>query len=171
MTGSGTRLAIKLSKRRDGAVVLRCERADGTATWMRYEGAKAQYLALHDLAHHAVETTLGHRRGFFGLVAEGWNISDFGTPWPRGPLPADAEPAELIVGFLDTEGASGELWSAAEFNAKASQHFAAHGLAHPPVLDDETLARLRLAVIGIRRQWLALPLDGSLELAFPARVS
>jgi hypothetical protein len=44
-----------------------------------------------------------HRRGFFGLIAEGWELSDFGSPWPRGRIPADAEPSEGIVGLLDLE--------------------------------------------------------------------
>lgn len=43
----------------------------------------------HDLTHYTVETTFGYRHGFFGLIAGGWDISDFGAPWPRGPLPAE----------------------------------------------------------------------------------
>jgi hypothetical protein len=27
---------------------------------------------LHDLTHYAVETALGYRRDFFGLITEGW---------------------------------------------------------------------------------------------------
>jgi hypothetical protein len=30
----------------------------------------------------------GPAGGFYGLVAEGWNLTDFGKPWPRGPVPA-----------------------------------------------------------------------------------
>jgi hypothetical protein len=71
---------------------------------------------------------LRHRRGFYGLLAEGWDFSDFGAPWPRGPLPADAEPAELIVGFLDMERACVTEWPAAEMNAQAAQFFAIHRL-------------------------------------------
>jgi len=163
-------LTIKITKRRDGDVVLRCERADGTATWMRNEGAKAQYLAVHDLTHYAVETALGYNLGFYGLVASGWNLTDFGTPWPRGPLPADAEPAELVVGFLDTERAGGVRWPAEEFNAKARAHFAAHRLSNPPVLDDDALQRIRVAVDALRQRWFAVPQGGTLELQFPAPV-
>ena len=34
---------------------------------------------LHDLIHYVVETTLGYREAFFGLLAAGWDIQDFGA--------------------------------------------------------------------------------------------
>ena len=61
-----------------------CTRADGTVTRQRQDPAKAQFFVRHDLTHYALETVLGHRRGFYGLVAEGWDFTDFGSPWPRG---------------------------------------------------------------------------------------
>ena len=64
-------LTIKFTKRRDGTVISRFERADGTATWQRKDGPQASFFAAHDLTHYALETTLGYRRGFYGLVAEG----------------------------------------------------------------------------------------------------
>ena len=158
---------IQLLKRTDGAVVLRCDRPDGTATWRRYEGAKAQYLALHDLAHFAVETACGYRRGFFGLVAEGWNIGDFGAPWPRGRVPADAEPVELIVGLLDSEAMEGVRWPAGEFNARASERQRAAGLADPPPLSERILQDLRQEIGRLRARWLAVPMGAGLELEFP----
>jgi hypothetical protein len=161
--GTGTQaLAIQLQKRRDGTVVLRCDRPDGTSTWRKYEGAKAQYLALHDLSHYAVESTLGLRRGFFGLVADGWNIGDFGTPWPRGPLPADAEPVEQIVAFFAIEATSGTPGTAEELRAELRGKCA----APVPAFDEETLARVRAAAGDLRRRWLALPPDGALALSF-----
>src|SRR5207245_8210042 len=48
-----------------------------------------------------------HTRGFYGLVAEGWDLTDFGSPWPRGPLPPEALVSEFIVGFLDRERGAG----------------------------------------------------------------
>ena len=73
-------LKIKFTKRRDGSVISRFERADGTATWQRKDGPQARFFAVHDLEHYAVETTLGYQRGFYGLVAEGWDLADFGSP-------------------------------------------------------------------------------------------
>ena len=69
-------LRVELTKRADGGAVLRCTRADGSVTWQRQEGRQAAFFPLHDLTHHAVETTLGYRRGFLGLVADGWELAD-----------------------------------------------------------------------------------------------
>ncbi|MDF2775439.1 MAG: hypothetical protein K0S86_4940, partial [Geminicoccaceae bacterium] len=71
-------LRIRIKKNADGSAALTCIRADGSVTWQRQEGAQGRFFPRHDLTHFAVETTLGHRRGFYGLVAEGWNITDFG---------------------------------------------------------------------------------------------
>jgi hypothetical protein len=111
---------------------------------------------------------LGHRRGFYGLVAEGWDLADFGTPWPRGPLPADMDPSELIVGFLDGERASGAEWSAAELSEQAAQYDAIHALPDaPPVVTDEQLAHVRARMRELHAEWNALPPGEAMELHFP----
>ena len=164
-------LLIKMTKRSDGTVVSRFERADGTVTWQRKDARHGDFFALHDLEHYAVETTLGYCRGFYGLVAEGWDLADFGTPWPRGPIPADAEPAELIVGFLDGERAGGAEWTAQDFNKNAALYFAQRGYTNPPTLDDAMLARVRAAAKELMQRWSALPVGETLELAFEARAA
>ena len=73
-------LLIRMQKKRDGSVTHTCVRRDGSATWQRHQGAQARFFPFHDLTHYAVETVLGMRRGFYGLVAEGWDFADFGTP-------------------------------------------------------------------------------------------
>jgi hypothetical protein len=159
-------LTIKFTKRRDGSVISRFERDDGTATWQRKDGPQANFFAAHDLTHYALETTLRYRRGFYGLVAEGWDLSDFGTPWPRGPLPADAEPAELIAGLLDGERATGERCSAAEFNEKIALYYETHGLADAPMLAQEELDQIRKFARELRARWDAVLPGGSLALTF-----
>lgn len=159
-------LIVRIKKNADGSAALSCTRADGTVTWQRQQGAQGAFFPLHDLTHFAVETVLGHRRGFFGLVAEGWDITDFGAPWPRGRIPADADPSELIVGFLDTERASGARWSAADFNDKAAVYFRDHGLGTPPTLTDDDLARVRKRRAELFAAWDATPPGSALELTF-----
>src|SRR5687767_14096302 len=113
MTGTPP-LVIRIKKGGDGRTSLSCTRADGTTTWQRQEGAQASFFPRHDLTHYAVETVLRHRRGFYGLVAAGWDLSDFGTPWPRGKLPKDAHTVEMIVGFLDLDRAAGRMGTVEE---------------------------------------------------------
>lgn len=166
-------LTIRIKKHADGSAALTCTRADGTVTWQRQQGAQAAFFPRHDLTHFAVETVLGHTRGFYGLVASGWDLTDFGAPWPRGPLPADLDPTELIVGFLDTERATGERWSAAEFNDKAAGYYRDHKLpSAPPTLSDEQLGRVRQRRAELFAAWDAVPVGGTIELAFdPAGVT
>src|SRR5262245_55810834 len=68
-------LRIRFTKRPDGAVVLQCVRRDGSATWERHD-KQAVFFSFHDLSHFAVETVLGFGRGFYGLIADGWDIAD-----------------------------------------------------------------------------------------------
>lgn len=164
-------LRIQFVKEKDGSVLLRCHRADGTTTWQRNDRARGKFFVVHDLTHYAVETVLGHRRGFWGLVAEGWNVTDFGAPWPRGPIPADLDPSELIVGFLDGERAGGVTWTAADFNDKAEKYFANQGITKTLTLTAGELDEIRARLSDLVSQWALLPRGETLELAFECPVS
>jgi len=167
---TATALTVRIKKKPDGSVALSCIRPDGSVTWQRQEGRQGRFFPRHDLTHFAVETELGHRRGFYGLVAEGWDITDFGTPWPCGPIPADADPSELIVGFLDGERAAGVEWSAAQFNDKAADYYRDHAMAGPPpALTDEELDRIRARMRALFARWDAVPAGDAMELAFEPR--
>jgi hypothetical protein len=159
-------LLIRIKKKTDGAAALSCLRADGSVTWQRQEGAQGRFFPIHDLTHYAVETVLGHRRGFYGLVSDGWDLTDFGAPWPKGRLPQDLDPSELIVGFLDTERAAGVEWTASDFNDKAAIYFAQHGLPGVCRLTDDQLARIRAKVRELASLWSAVPAGKTLELPF-----
>ncbi len=100
------RIVIRIKKGTDGRTALSCTRPDGTTTWQRQHGGQAAFFPKHDLTHYAVETTLGLRQGFYGLVSAGWDFSDFGSPWPRGKLPPEASVSEATVGFFDLERAT-----------------------------------------------------------------
>ena len=159
-------LIIRIKKRTDGGAALSCERADGTSTWQRQDGAQGRFFPWHDLTHYAVETVLGHRRGFYGLVSEGWNVTDFGAPWPRGPMPDDMDPSELIVGFLDVERAAGVEWTATDFNARARDYFVSRGVDRTLALTDEQLSAVRALRATLFARWSALPAGQTLELRF-----
>jgi len=165
-------LRIALTRRVDGTVVFRCTRDDGTAVWQVHERANARFFPAHDLTHFAVETTLGYGDAFYGLTAAGWALTDFGSPWPRGPLPPRALEVELIVGFLDRErmdlAAGGALWTAADFATQAAAYYAEHGRREaPPLLDDPALERVRAARDALLARWAAVPAGDSLTLDFP----
>jgi len=162
-------LIIRIKKKADGSAVLSCERADGSVTWQRQDGSQGRFFPLHDLTHYAVESVLGERRGFYSLVAEGWNLTDFGVPWPRGPLPVDALASELVVGFLDRERAAGVEWSAADFNESAGTYYVQHGLADSCAISDDELGRIRGKRRELFAQWTAVPTGETLTLEFVRR--
>jgi hypothetical protein len=159
-------LVIRIKKRSDGGAALSCVRADGSTTWQRQEGAHGRFFPLHDLTHYAVETVLGHRRGFFGLIAEGWDISDFGSPWPRGRIPADAEPSEAIVGLLDFERYQGTRSAVPDLDERLGMS------GNHPVIDvlslvtEAQLDAVRACRDELIQRWEELPVGESLELPF-----
>jgi hypothetical protein len=160
------RIVVRIKKGADGRTSLSCERADGTTTWQRQQGAQASFFPRHDLTHYAVETVLGHRKGFYGLVAAGWDLSDFGTPWPRGELPKDANLTEITVGFFDQERASGRMGAADEINDQLAEFAEANGLPAPERLTEDDLSRVRQKRGELFAQWDAVRPGDTLELAF-----
>jgi hypothetical protein len=147
-------LRIEIVKRADGEGLLRCTRSDGSITWQK-QGKHAAHFALHDLTHFAVETVLRYRRGFFGLIAEGWDVEDTTGKGKRGPLPAEATEVEAVVGVFDSERACGQLWTAGEINT-----FTPRALTRTEILNIRSV-RGRLF-----QQWSAIEPGDKLELQF-----
>jgi hypothetical protein len=165
MTGTSP-LVIRIKKGADGRTSLSCTRADGSTTWQKQQGAQASFFPRHDLTHYAVEMVFGHRRGFYGLVADGWDLADFGTPWPRGKLPKEANLSEIIVGFFDRERASGQMGSAQELNEELASFCGENGLAVPEKFTEGDLSRVRQKRGELFAQWEAVEPGGVLELRF-----
>ncbi|HEX9310686.1 MAG TPA: hypothetical protein VF887_07725 [Gemmatimonadaceae bacterium] len=159
-------MIIRIKKSADGRTALSCTRADGTTTWQRQEGGQARFFPRHDLTHYAVETTLGIDKGFYALVAAGWDLSDFGTPWPRGRIPAEANLAERIVGFLDRERASGERWTVADLNKDLADFCSENSLPVPREITEEDLSNIRRKRAEVFAQWEAVSPGAALELPF-----
>ncbi|HXT18933.1 MAG TPA: hypothetical protein VN706_25125 [Gemmatimonadaceae bacterium] len=159
-------LVIRIKKKTDGSAALSCTRADGSVTWQRQEGSQGRFFPLHDLTHFAVESTLGFRRAFYGLVAEGWDIGSFEANGVAA-IPDEALLAELIVGFLDVERASGQRDSAEDFNWKIDTYCNEHGL--PPTtfrMTAERLDAIRRRRAALFDRWSAVPAGEALELTF-----
>jgi hypothetical protein len=90
-----SRLHIRFKK---GATpILECIRQDGTRTWQKSQLG----MVPHDLAHYVVESQLGFTKGFYGLLADGWDIEDFEKP--RSERPQQLLPKNLSVEAIYTE--------------------------------------------------------------------
>ena len=125
------------------------------------------FFPIHDLSHYAVETVLGFRSGFYGLVAAGWDIADTTGKGARGPLPEEAVEVEYIVGALGSERAGDVACSAAQFNEQASLFAQTRGLPAPRALTDDELNRVRTRIYELCAQWSELAPDSTLQLPFP----
>jgi len=162
-------LLIRIKKASDGSAALTCVRADGSVTWQRQAGALGAVFPTHDLTHYAVERALGYRAGFFGLVADGWEISDFAHPWPRGPIPDEARLVELLVSVFQTESRAEGSWTAADF-AEQGRLLAASGKRRDvpplPALTDAQLDQVRALRAELFARWGAVRPGDALELPF-----
>lgn len=160
-------LLIRIKKKNDGSAALSCTRSDGSVTWQRQDGQQGQFFPLHDLTHYAVESTLGFRRAFYGLLAEGWDIGVFEAPGQAARMPDDAFLAELIVGLLDVERATGERADAVDFNWKLAAYHDEHGLGAPSFrITDDQLNEIRRVRAAVFERWRAVPEGAALELTF-----
>jgi hypothetical protein len=163
---SAAQMTIRIKKNADGRTSLSCTRADGTTTWQTLNGGQARFFPRHDLTHYAVETVLGRKQAFYGLVAAGWELSDFGTPWPRGRIPAEAMLTEMIVGALDVERGTGEFAQAADINRRLSEVCAENSLSCPAELSEDDLTRIRRKRAELFAAWEAVKPGDALELPF-----
>jgi hypothetical protein len=166
LPAQGLPLRIQFTKRTDGAALLKCIRPDGSVTWQRQDDKHAGFFPLHDLTHYAVETELGFRRGFYGLIAEGWDIGDTTGKTARGPLPNEALEVEYLVSAFSAERAGGGVSSAAEFNELAATFAQSKGIAAPRQLSGEELGRVRARFADLATRWRALPAGETLALAY-----
>ena len=113
---------------------------------------------MHDLTHYAVETTLAYRRGFFGLIFEGWNVEDTTGKGMRGSLPAEALEVEHMVGLFDRERGTGLLWTVEEFNEIA-----------PRPITQADLEQIRATRARLFQEWFGTPTGDKLALEFSVR--
>jgi hypothetical protein len=159
-------LLVRITKRADGGSVLRCERADGSVTWQRQDGHQARFFPLHDLTHLAIESILGFRRGFYGLIAEGWDIAETEGKGARGPLPSEAVEVEHLVGAFDLERAGAADWAADALNAQCLEFATNGGRPAPRTFTDDDLARVRTRLRELLGRWASLAPGETLEVAF-----
>jgi hypothetical protein len=165
-------LTIRLKRHPDHTASLTCIRRDGTSTWQRQRGKLGAVFPPHDLTHFAVEQTLGFQHGFYGLIADGWNIEDFAKPWPKGTIPTEAQEVELIVGFFDTERSTLQHLTSAEYQEHVSKYLAARagkkgetlGAVRP--LSDDDLQRIRDCRHELLERWWDVMPGDVLELDF-----
>jgi hypothetical protein len=158
-------LKIEFTKQKDGSAILRCTRADGSVSWQKQERKYAAFFPLHDLTHYAVEAELGFERGFYGLIAEGWDIAETTGKTARGSLPNETLEVEYLVSAFSAERASGTATTATEFNELAATFARANEMPQPRQLTEQELALVRSRFNDLAMQWRNLAPGSTLKLA------
>lgn len=94
-------------------------------------------------------------------------MSDFGPPWPRGPIPPDAMPVELVVGLLDQERSAGLRFSADDVNSHVADYHRHHGLPVQSLrYSEEQVIAMRARRNRLLDRWWSTPPGETLELPF-----
>lgn len=138
-------------------------RKDRSETWQRHQ---TDFFPLHDLNHFVLESTLGLRHGFYGLVADGWNITDFGERNIPEHAEQEAILAEAIAGLFDQERATGMWPEADEFNEALSTSLDSMGHELYRTITQEELDAIRTRFMELASQWGLTSFGGSLESEF-----
>ena len=159
-------LTLRFHRRADSAAQLVLVREDGTFTAGAI-GPASGYGPVHDLAHYVVERTFGLGEGFLGLVASGWEISDFEVKGTARRLPDEAILAEVMAGELSREEMMGQYGSAEDF-AWAVESYLRQGRPGytPPTITAALFDAMRTELGELHRRWYEVPPGGVMELSF-----
>lgn len=153
---------------------LRVTRADGSI-------AEAQVVKKgpvpHDGVHFAVETGLGFRRGFFGLIAEGRHpdeIAGFASAMGHSSAAKAHAPDLSIIELLQAkrlvECFEAEVWGGpADLETLQSVADAAFSasLIRRVVLTENGVSAVRAGLEQLKADWLRLPQGGTLCYDWP----
>jgi len=156
-------MLVRFTKGKHKTYSLTCVRDNGSSTWSTYPSSSN--FAQHDLVHFAVETTLGYRDAFYGLLAGGRDIPSFGerdqTTGKSPTVPLQAAQTEFIVSLLQAELYDQEINE--DFMATLAL---ACGNLDVPVITAEQLDQIRRRIKVVLKQWADLPPGEFLEFTF-----
>jgi hypothetical protein len=157
-------MRIRLTKESEGKPgVTAFVRGDGTSTWQK----SSDFFAKHDLIHYAVETSLGYHEAFLGLVAQGRELSSFGTQNGLKDTYTQEEIwAEAIVGLFQWPAVrDNNSTEDTELLSVLSQTFEDTDCPPPP-LTERHLSEIRKRVQELHSRWDLLQEGETLELEF-----
>lgn len=135
---------------------LTCVRDDGSVTWTQLPRGIVQ----HDFAHYVIETTLGLKNAFLGLVAKGYDIPDFNQPKAKRPfeIPKEAINIEPIVALLQAD--------MLDDGTEPNGIFRDYSASLPINVTDAQLTVMRQGLQKLLQQWRDLQPGESMTLQF-----
>jgi hypothetical protein len=154
-------LQVNLKKISADQSSFHCRRPDGTDVWSRVH----PFYPHHDLSHFAVESALGLRQGFYGLIADGWDLSDFLEQGAATRLPVEAFWTECVVGVTELLNRNAPL-PLGEWQDALDQSVAGQKLAPFRRVGADEYARMNSLRFALLARWTALPTGETLALEF-----
>ena len=155
-------MKVQFLRGKDKRDVLSVVRDDGSTSWQHQHPG----IPVHDLTHFAVESTLGLRDGFYGLLTQGWDISRLTEKDVRDTLPTEGLWTELVVGLIQSERLSPEPLPAPEFNAMLTKSREEFGITMERYVTDDELSRIRVTFADLYSHWKSLAPGERLTLDF-----
>ena len=147
--------------------ILTIIRSNGSTTWSKLHRG----LETHDLAHYAVEKTLGFTKAFYGIINLGYDIEDFVAPKDRRKdavkpenLHSEALITEHIVNLLEVELLNSGLNE--NFIEELTKILLTNNLQVPKSLNHELLENIRTQYHKLYNEWLVLNDGETLEIIY-----
>lgn len=159
---------VKTGRVRDRLYVERDDGVERSFTVAKDAGAP------YDLLHYVVETTLGLRHGFWGMIADGAEFEKAGKTRADATKPSRTLSGDLTE-LLQSEALVQEFRaapgsSAESYLANIRKHFASTGVSAPP-LEDPTVRRLHSAVTEVSDRWCGLEDGESIVAEWPKPIT
>lgn len=155
-------MQLRFTKNNGKPHILLFKRDDGTETWM----VSDDFFVRHDLSHYAIETTLGYRKAFMGMLNDGMDIKDFEDRNKRKNILISPEAvyAENMANLFLMELAQGET---EDFNQVLADSFINMGVVEVPVrLSVAELDAIRSLLRRLLGEWTELPAGQTMILEF-----
>lgn len=154
-------MEIKITKNTVADHILSCEREDGSVTWSHI----SNFFILHDLCHYAVENTLSLKNAFFGMLAQGTDITEFELSKEERKVELTPESlfAEHLVNLLVIDHTQGRMDNLLDI-FKETYNDAASNLI--PVINESRLEEIRKNYAILLQKWKAIPEQETFNLIF-----
>ncbi|MFK7846273.1 MAG: hypothetical protein AB8G77_13330 [Rhodothermales bacterium] len=159
-------MQIVFKKGKEQLHSLTCRRDDGTTTWSKLKG---DFGPMHDLAHYVIETSLGFERGFYGLLALGYDITSFEREEDTSWIGGEGLYVECIVMGLQYQYSG--VTTVETFEQVINDATRKHDIEPWMVFSPDQINVLVSRYNQILMEWKQLPAGASMILPFPDKKS
>jgi len=161
------KLQIKIKKEHNKPSTLSCTREDGSITYSKLQVG----FEIHDIAHYIVEQQLQLKNSFYGLLSQGYQISDFMLPKEKRPealqpknLPPEVLITEHLVNLLTIDFMQSD--NEIDILKALAGILKDNGLILSKKVGEEKIILIQKELAVLMSQWNKLTRNETLEMAF-----